>query len=98
MTPALVNKDIETGDNLIKHRLASIGKTSTHMLSIKEQKRYQNKFEKDPKFENYRIGKPVLLDIPVQKRFIEKETSGKVSFWKPPVFKNFFHYLVVTLY
>ena len=65
LTQALVNKDIETGDNLIKDHLASIGKTSTNMLSIKEQKRYQNKFEKDPKFDNYRIGKPVLLDIPV---------------------------------
>ena len=38
LTPALVNKDIETGDNLIKDCLASIGKTSTNMLSIKEQK------------------------------------------------------------
>ena len=90
MTPALVNKDIETGDILIKDLLASIGKCSSHMLSIKEQKRFQRKMEKDPRYDNYRIGKAVLLDIPVQKRFIEKETAGKVSFWKPPVFINFF--------
>ena len=96
MTPALVNEDIETGDILIKDRLATIGKSTTDMLSIKEKKIYQRKIEKDPKFDNYRIGKPVLLDIPVQKSFIEKETAGKVSVWKPLVFKKFFQTYRVT--
>ena len=61
MTLALVNKDIETGDILIKDRLASIGKSSSHMLSIKEQKRFQRKIEKDLRYDNYRIGKAFLL-------------------------------------
>ena len=51
------------------------------MLSIKEQKRFQRKIEKDLRYDNYRIGKAFLLDILVQKRFIEKDTAGKVSFW-----------------
>ena len=69
---------MEVGDQMISDRLKQLGKKSTHILSVEEQRKLKNDTEKNPNFKDYLPEKPVLLDLPLtQPRQFEKETSGK---------------------
>ena len=78
LKPATCNQDLALGDQLISDRLKELGKKSSHMLTIEEQRKLKEDTEKDPNFKHFLPGKPVLLNIPRHgpKEF-EKETSAK---------------------
>ena len=78
LQPAKCNEDLALGDLLITDRLKKLGKKSSHLLTIEEQRKFKNDIEKDPKFKQYLPEKAVLLNIPLlgPKEF-EKGTSAK---------------------
>ena len=78
LQPAKCNEDLALGDLLITDRLKKLGKKSSHLLTIEEQRKFKNDIEKDPKFKEYLPEKAVLLNLPLSgpKEF-KKETSPK---------------------
>ena len=78
LQPAICNDDLVLGDLLISDRLKQLGKKSSHLLTIEEQKKLKNDTEKTPKFQQFLPEKPVLLNLPLLgPREFEKETSAK---------------------
>ena len=62
----------------LSDRLKKLGKRSTHLMTIEEQRKLKNATEKNPNFKDYLPEKPVLLDLPLLgPRQFEKETSAK---------------------
>ena len=78
LQPAKDNENLALGDLLISDRLKKLGKKSSHLLTIEEQRKLKIDVEKDPKFKEYLPGKAVLLNLPLAgpKEF-KKETSPK---------------------
>ena len=47
MKPSTCNRDLALGDQLISDRLKELGKKSSHMLTIEEQRKLKKDTEKD---------------------------------------------------
>ena len=76
LQPSIVNSDLETGDEMVRTRLQAIGKSSK-LLTLKQQKSLRTKMEKNPIFKDLLPGSPVLLDLPLKNRSMDKETHPK---------------------
>ena len=62
----------------LSDRLKKLGKRSTHLMTVEEQRKLKNATEKKSNFKDYLPEKPVLLDLPLLgPRQFEKETSAK---------------------
>ena len=78
LQPAICNQDLELGDQMIHDRLKDLGKSSTHLLTIEQQRNLKRKTETDSQFRDYLPGKTVLLDLPmIGPREFKKETFAK---------------------
>ena len=78
LQPVTCNQDLRLGDQLISDRLKQLGKRSTYLMTIEQQRKLKRDTEKNPSFKDYFPGKTVLLDLPMTgpKEF-KKETSVK---------------------
>ena len=63
---------------MIFDRMKQLGKSTSHLLTLDEQKKLKQDFKKNPKFKDFQKNMPVLLDLP--KENFQKETNPKVEY------------------
>ena len=57
LQPATCNQELELGDQLISDRLKQLGKRSTYLMTIEQQRKLKRDTEKNPSFKDYLPGK-----------------------------------------